>query len=79
METKIKKAVNFVGLLVHSMDVLAVSSATPMHPHLTLSNPKKPSSFTFKPTVISQVIFADFVEFCMGISFWFSHNLEFMG
>ncbi|XVE81967.1 hypothetical protein DITRI_Ditri15bG0109000 [Diplodiscus trichospermus] len=36
------------------MEVLASSSATSTHLHFTFSNPKKPSSFTFKPTIISQ-------------------------
>ncbi|XP_022760419.1 carboxyl-terminal-processing peptidase 2, chloroplastic-like isoform X4 [Durio zibethinus] len=49
-----KKGVNFVGL---SMEVLATSSATSTHPHFTLSNPKKPSTFNFnfKPIIVSQV------------------------
>ncbi|XWS53724.1 hypothetical protein CRYUN_Cryun10bG0025100 [Craigia yunnanensis] len=37
------------------MEVLASSSATSTHPHFTLSNPKKPSTFTFKPTIVSQM------------------------
>ncbi|XVF66364.1 hypothetical protein PTKIN_Ptkin10aG0029900 [Pterospermum kingtungense] len=37
------------------MELLASSSATYTHPHFTLSNPNKPSTFMFKPTIISQV------------------------
>ncbi|OMO95310.1 hypothetical protein COLO4_16000 [Corchorus olitorius] len=37
------------------MEVLASSSATSTNPHFTFYNPKRPSSFTFKPSIVSQV------------------------
>ncbi|OMO53825.1 hypothetical protein CCACVL1_28315 [Corchorus capsularis] len=37
------------------MEVLASSSATSTSPHFTFYNPRRPSSFTFKPSIVSQV------------------------